>query len=298
MKLEANGVKLNLEYPNEIDKTKDYILLIHGYMGCSEDWLPVIEQMPKKYNYVTLDIVGHGKSDAPVNPSYYNVDSITAQIKFIKDYLTPNKIFLLGYSMGGRIALSYTVAYPEDVKGLILESASAGIKNDDERQKRYEDDLKLVEFIETHTLEEFIEMWSDQELFNTQRRFSNDKLKKLRKTKASGSKIGYANSLKGFSTGIMPPVHDKLKMIPMKIVLITGDLDTKFTGINARLAKRFFKAKHKIVKNSGHNTHLEEPKRFIEIVTNYLNQIQNPPAKQEKRSNKKHESRMAKAKKL
>ncbi len=273
MKIDAKGVKLNIEYPKEIDKSKDYVLFIHGFTGCVEDWFPIIEQMPAKYNYIALDIVGHGKSDAPSDSSHYNIESIVMQIKYVKDYLTPNKIFLLGYSMGGRIALSYTVAYPEDVKGLILESASAGIKNDEERQKRYEEDLKLSEYIETHTLEEFIEMWSDQELFNTQRRFSNDKLKKMKKKKASGSKIGYANSLRGFSTGIMPPVHDKLKKIPLKILLITGDLDSKFTGINARLTKRFFKAKHKIVKNSGHNTHLEEPKRFIEIVTNYLGQF-------------------------
>ena len=273
MKIDVNGVKLNLEYPKEIDKTKDYVLFLHGFTGCAEDWFPVFEQMPDKYNYIALDIVGHGKSDAPGNVIYYNIESLVAQIKYIKDHLTPNKIFLLGYSMGGRIALNYAANYPDDLKGLILESASAGIKNDEERQKRYEEDLKLAEFIETHTLEEFIEMWNDQEIFNTQRRFSNDKLKKIKKRKASGSKIGYANSLKGFSTGIMPPSHDKLKKIPLKVLLITGDLDSKYTGINARLSKRFFKAKHKIVRNSGHSTHLEEPKRFIEIVTNYLGQF-------------------------
>jgi 2-succinyl-6-hydroxy-2,4-cyclohexadiene-1-carboxylate synthase len=273
MKIDANGVKLNLEYPKEFSKTKDSILFLHGFSGCAEDWFPVFEQMPDKYNYIALDIVGHGKSDAPGNVTYYSIESIIAQIKYIKDHLTAEKIFLLGYSMGGRIALNYAATYPDDVKGLILESATAGIKNDDERQKRYEEDLKLAEFIDTHTLEEFVEIWSDQELFNTQRRFSNDKLKKIKKKKASGSKIGYANSLKGFSTGIMPPVHDKLKKIPLKVLLITGDLDSKYTGINARLSKRFFKAKHKIVRNSGHNTHLEEPKRFIEIVTNYLGQF-------------------------
>jgi len=116
-------------------------------------------------------------------------------------------------------------------------------------------------------------MWFDQEIFNTQRRFSNDKLKKMKKKKAAGSKIGYANSLKGFSTGIMPAVHDKLKKFQFRVYLVSGDLDSKFTAINARLAKRFFKAKHKIVRNSGHNTHLEEPKRFIEIVANYLSQF-------------------------
>lgn len=273
MKLDANSVKINLEHPKEIDKNKDSILFLHGFTGCAEDWFPVFEQMPDKYNYIAMDIVGHGKSDNPGNTSLYNVEAIINQVKYIKDHLTSNKIFLAGYSMGGRIALSFATTYPDDLKGLILESASAGIKNDEERQKRYEEDLKLAEFIETHTLEEFIEMWNDQELFNTQRRFSNDRLKKLKKKKSSGSKIGYANSLKGFSTGIMPPVHDKLKKIPLKVLLITGDLDSKFTGINARLSKRFFKAKHKIVRNSGHNTHLEEPKRFIEIVLNYLGQF-------------------------
>lgn len=273
MKLDVNGVKLNLESLREIDKSKDYILFLHGFTGCAEDWFPVFEQIPDKYNCLALDIIGHGKSDAPGSSMHYSIDSIMSQIKYVKDHLTQNKIFLLGYSMGGRIALTYASMYPEDVKGLILEASSAGIKNDEERQKRYEEDLKLAEFIETHTMEEFIEMWHDQEIFNTQRRFSNDKLKKIKKKKASGSKTGYANILKGFSTGIMPPVHDKLKKIPLKVLLITGELDTKFTGINARLAKRFFKAKHKIVRNSGHNTHLEEPKRFIEIVLNYLGQF-------------------------
>ena len=273
MKLDVNGVKINIEHPKEIDRTKDYVLFLHGFTGCAEDWFPVFEQLPDKYNYLALDIVGHGKSDSPGNVENYKLESLIAQIKFVKNHLTPNKVFLLGYSMGGRLALSYAAANPDDVKGLILESATAGIKNDEERQKRYEEDLKLAEFIETHTLEEFIEMWHDQELFNTQRRFSNDKLKKMKKKKSSASKIGYANSLKGFSTGIMPPVHDKLKKIPIKTLLISGDLDSKFTGINARLSKRFFKAKHKIVRNSGHNTHLEESKRFVEIVLNYLGQF-------------------------
>lgn len=273
MKLDVSGVKLNIEHPKEIDRSKDYVLFLHGYTGNAEDWFPVFEQLPDKYNYLALDIIGHGKSDAPGDSAKYNVESLVSQIKYVKDHLTQNKIFVHGYSMGGRLALNFAINHPDDVKGLILESTSAGIKNDEERKKRYEDDLKIVEYIENHTLEEFIDMWQDQELFNTQRRFSNDKLKKIKKKKSSGSKIGYSNSLKGFSTGIMPPVHDKLKKIPLKVLLITGDLDSKFTGINARLAKRFFKAKHKIVRNSGHNTHLEEPKRFIEILTNYLGQF-------------------------
>lgn len=274
MELFYKDFKLNVEIPKGIDNTKNTVLFLHGFTGSAEDWLPIIEQLTDDFNYAALDLVGHGKSDKPVNPDYYTTDSIVDQIKFVKDKISPaNPIILIGYSMGGRAALSFAAAYPKEIKGLVLESASAGIKNETERIKRYEDDMKLVQFIHDHTMEEFIELWYDQEMFNTQRRFSNDKIKKLHKKKYDNSKIGMMNTLKGFSTGIMPPLHDKLKSIPVKAVLISGELDSKYTFINSKIVRGFHKAKHKVVKNSGHNTHLEEPKRFIEIITNYLNQL-------------------------
>lgn len=274
MELFYKDIKLNVEIPNGIDNTKDTVLFIHGFTGNAEDWFNVIEQLPNLFNYAALDLVGHGKSDKPVNPDYYTTESIVDQIKFVKDKISPdNSIILIGYSMGGRAALSFAAAYPKEIKGLVLESASAGIKNDTERKKRYEEDLKLVQFIHDHTMEEFIELWYDQEMFNTQRRFSNDKIKRLHKKKYDNSKIGMMEILKGFSTGIMPPLHNKLKSISVKTILISGELDSKYTFINSKIVRGFHKAKHKVVRNSGHNTHLEEPKRFIEIITNYLTQL-------------------------
>jgi 2-succinyl-6-hydroxy-2,4-cyclohexadiene-1-carboxylate synthase len=274
MYVEYSGIKLNLEIPKEFDKNKNTVLLIHGFAGSSQDWLPLIESLPQNYNYALLDLIGHGKSDHPLLPEFYTSDSIAKQIKAVKDRIAgDNGIIIVGYSMGGRAALYFATKYPEDIKGLIIESASAGIKDDKERKKRYEEDQKLIDFISSHSIEEFIDFWYDQEMFNTQRRFSNDKLKRLKKQKYTNSKIGLINILKGFSTGIMSPFHDKLLSIPVKTVLISGELDTKFTFINSRIVRGFKKAKHKVVKNAGHNTHLEDPKRFCEIVTNYLNQI-------------------------
>ncbi len=276
MYIEHSGIKLNVEIPREFDTRKETILFLHGFTGCAEDWFPIIDSLPENFNYVCLDFIGHGKSDHPVIPEFYNTESIIEQIKTVKERIVKSsKIILLGYSMGGRAALAFSIKYPEDIKGLVLESASAGIKNEAERNKRYEDDLKLIEFISSHTMEEFIDFWQDQEMFNTQRRFSNDKLKRLKKTKYNNSKIGLINLLKGFSTGIMPPLHDKLKTLPVKVILISGELDTKYTFINSKIVRGFQKAKHKVIKNAGHNTHLEEPKRFIEIITNYFNQISN-----------------------
>ena len=84
------------------------------------------------------------------------------------------------------------------VKGLILESSSAGIKNEKEREARKKSDEELASYIENNSIEDFAAMWLDQELFGTLRRFSNDRLKHIKEEKAKNSKIGLANSLRGF----------------------------------------------------------------------------------------------------
>jgi 2-succinyl-6-hydroxy-2,4-cyclohexadiene-1-carboxylate synthase len=82
-----------------------------------------------------------------------------------------------------------------------------------------------------------------------------------------------ANSLQGFGTGRMGYFGNEIDQINCPVVLITGELDTKFTKINSVLKKNFPNAMHKIIKNAGHNTHLEEPGRFVKVVNNFLKSL-------------------------
>ena len=84
MYIDYSGIKLNVEIPKEFDRGKDVVLLLHGFTGCSEDWLPVIDLLPENVNYICLDLIGHGKSDHPVVPEFYYTDSIADQIKTVK----------------------------------------------------------------------------------------------------------------------------------------------------------------------------------------------------------------------
>ena len=84
------------------------------------------------------------------------------------------------------------------------------------------------------------------------------------------SKIGLANSLRGFGTGRMGYFGGKLNKINCPILLITGELDTKFTTINQEMVERFRSANHRIIKNAGHNTHIEEQGRFVLITNDFL----------------------------
>ena len=273
MIIQYDSIKLNLEMLTEFDQSKKSILFLHGFTGSAKDWNDIAQKVDKRFNKLALDIIGHGKSGAPKDVSYYTSDSLVNQIEHTLNTLRLKEIVLCGYSMGGRVALNFSVHKPEFTKGLILESASAGFRNEKERTERKNRDDELSLFIEKNTLEDFAAMWLDQELFGTLRRFSNDKIKKIQEVRAENSKTGLANSLRGFGAGVMPYLGSELVKMKFPILLITGGLDEKFTRINQNLKKVMRSSKHKIISTAGHNTHLEEPKKFIDVVNGFLSRF-------------------------
>jgi 2-succinyl-6-hydroxy-2,4-cyclohexadiene-1-carboxylate synthase len=273
MIITSDSLKINFEHFNSFDSQKDTVFLLHGFTGSLEDWHEIYPNLDERFNYVGIDLIGHGKSDSPIDINKYEADSLVCQMQDILNHLSINKVILLGYSMGGRVALNFAISHPQKTKGLILESTSAGIKNEKEREERIKSDEDLATFIENKGTEKFAELWMNQDIFNTQRRFSEEKLQKIRNRIAGNSKIGLANTLRGFSTGKMPYLAEKLKLIQSPIILFSGELDTRYCKLNSELVKIFPNAKHTIIKNAGHNTHLEEPNRYIQAANNFLNQF-------------------------
>jgi 2-succinyl-6-hydroxy-2,4-cyclohexadiene-1-carboxylate synthase len=273
MIIQYDSIKLNVEHLSEFEQSKKTILFLHGFTGSSNDWNDIAVKIDKRFNKIALDLIGHGKSSSPASVNYYTSESNVAQIEYVTNHLRLKEVVICGYSMGGRVALNFAVVKPELVKGLILESASPGIKNQKEREERKKSDEELAAYIGNNSLEDFAAMWLDQELFGTLRRFSNDRLKRIREEKAKNSKIGLANSLLGFGTGVMPYLASELSKLKFPTFLITGGLDDKFTQINQNLKKLSSTIKHKIISTSGHNTHLEEPKKFIDAVNGFLSSL-------------------------
>ena len=273
MKIVSDSVNINFEYFNSFEQNRNTVVMLHGFTGSLDDWRGIQGSLNPNFNYVGIDLVGHGKSDSPINVDKYSSQALSKQITDFLDILSIKKVILCGYSMGGRAALSFAFHHPNKIRGLILEGATAGFDSEKLRSERIKSDEELANYIEKHSMEEFVDLWMNKEIFNTQRRFSNEKLKKIRKKKSLNSKIGLANSLRGFGTGRMDYPGSKLNKINCPVLLITGELDTKFTKINSVLKKKFPGAKHKKIKNAGHNTHLEEPKRFVETVNKFLKSL-------------------------
>lgn len=273
MKIVSDFVNINFEYFNSFDRKRNTVLMLHGFTGSLDEWREIQGSLNPDFNYVGIDLIGHGKSDSPHIVDKYSQQALSKQITDLLNNLSIEQVILCGYSMGGRAALSFAIHHPNKIRGLILEGTTAGIESDKGRNERIKIDEELADYIASNNMEEFIELWMNKEIFNTQRRFSNEKLKNIRKKKSLNSKIGLANSLRGFGTGRMDYLGSKLNQINCPVLLITGELDTKFTKINSVLKKKFKNVRHKIIKNAGHNTHLEEPKRFVVTVNKFLKSL-------------------------
>lgn len=270
MLIKTSGIKINVSPSENIFSSKNMIVFLHGFTGSLKDWEELRYKTDPAYSTLTVDIIGHGLSDSPEDISHYFTDSIISQLSDVISYFTTEKIVLTGYSMGGRAALSFAAKYPQKIRGLILESVSPGIQDLEERKKRKLSDDELAEYISSNPIDNFIDMWMNLELFDSQKSLPKKNLQLIRKRKILNSKLGLSNILRGFGTGVMPQLYDHLKNISAPTLLITGELDKKFTTINNRIVNQFPNAVHENIKNAGHNVLLERPGEFASLMNKYL----------------------------
>ena len=273
MIIPTSKVKINVEYFPSPEKETTIVFLLHGFTGSANDWSEIIPNLKKNFSYVAVDLIGHGKSASPKDVGLYSEQALVWQLDDVFNHFTKNKFILIGYSMGGRAALSYATHFPEKLSGLVLESSNAGIANEKLKAERVQYDEKIIKMIQEKSLEEFIEFWMNQDLFASLKNLPKEKLLRSQKSKVKGQKIGLINSLKGFGTGIMPPLHEMLHLVKCRTLLITGELDTKFTQINVELVNLFPSAKHVVVNNAGHNVHLEKAEEFGKVVAEFWEKL-------------------------
>jgi 2-succinyl-6-hydroxy-2,4-cyclohexadiene-1-carboxylate synthase len=249
------------------------IVFLHGLGGSEADWLFLFDKLPIGYYPVAIDLIGHGKTSSSFDVEKYSTDAIISQLDKIFSGLKINKFILSGYSMGGRAAISYIVNHPRKVKALILESASPGIKLEKERADRIFADELLALKIEKEGIEKFTDYWLELPLFKSLKNISRDDFIKHRNQKLKNNPIGLANSLRGFSPGKMPNYWNALPQIKQKTLLISGGMDEKYTSINSEACMLLPNASHFVIKNCGHNVHLEKPSQFIKLVSDFLNSL-------------------------
>lgn len=99
------------------------IVFIHGNALTHRSWLHQLEHFAKNYQVIAPDLRGHGDSDKPEGS--YPISYFVTDVIGLLDALHIDRAVLAGHSMGGRVALSAALQYPERVTALVLVNTSA-----------------------------------------------------------------------------------------------------------------------------------------------------------------------------
>jgi 2-succinyl-6-hydroxy-2,4-cyclohexadiene-1-carboxylate synthase len=266
----VNGVRYNVEISGKGEPT----LFLHGFMGSAADWQTVRAVLEKKHIVVAVDLLGHGNSDAPTDPARYSTERTIADLDVLLfNSLGFGYVNVVGYSLGGRVALSFAVNRKIRTARLVIESGSPGLADESEQAARNASDTGLADRIEREGIAPFLDYWDALPLFASQGRLLESTRAEIRERRLKANPVGYANSLRGIGTGVMPPLWDKLHTLyAFPPLFIAGALDTKYTEIAHRMAEHIPGAKVESVPDAGHNVHLEQPDVFIERVDRHLSE--------------------------
>jgi 2-succinyl-6-hydroxy-2,4-cyclohexadiene-1-carboxylate synthase len=235
------------------------LALLHGFTQTARSWRPLHRRLAEGRRLMALDAPGHGRS-APLRLDLWATGHAITR--------TSGPADLLGYSMGGRMALHAALADSAAVRRLVLIGATAGIADPRARAQRRADDAALADRIEAggdEGLPAFLREWLSSPLFAGLSAEAADVASRLDNTAA-----GLASSLRLCGTGGQDPLDQRLGEITAPTLLVVGERDTKFQAEAERLRAGLPAAEIAVVAGAGHACHLEQPAAFLAVVEAWL----------------------------
>ncbi|MBC2025815.1 2-succinyl-6-hydroxy-2,4-cyclohexadiene-1-carboxylate synthase [Listeria welshimeri] len=258
---------------NTLNGEKPVLLMLHGFTGSNKTFQESITHLEKHFSIVAPDLLGHGKTDSPDEIARYSIERIVEDLVTILQELKIMQCFVLGYSMGGRVATAFASAHPEMVRGLILVSSSPGLAQKDLQESRVQADNRLADMLESEGIRSFVDYWEKLALFASQEVLSDELKKRIRLERLAQNPNGLAMSLRGMGTGKQPSYWNHLADFTVPVLLMTGSLDKKFEKIAQEMQQLLPNSTHVTVQNAGHAVYLEQPNIFISQLTNWLEVI-------------------------
>jgi len=251
-----------------------WVVLLHGFTGSSASWEPVAPALAQAgYRVWAPDLLGHGHTDAPADPRRYTMAQAAADlVALLRQGELGRKgapVHLLGYSMGGRLALYLALHHPEWGRSLVLESASPGLDDPAQREARRRQDEALADQILAQGIPAFVAAWERLPLWASQGRLSPGVRRKLRQQRLRNRALGLANSLRGMGTGVQPSLWPRLARLSVPTLLLVGAEDAKYVALNRRMAACIPSARLRVVPQAGHTVHLEQPEAFVQHLLDF-----------------------------
>ncbi|MEO0422461.1 MAG: alpha/beta hydrolase [Pseudomonadota bacterium] len=257
----VNGIRLHYRYLGQ-DRHPDAqpVLMLHG-LGCSsEDWDLQVPAFSPHHPLIMPCLRGFGRSDKPTG--CYTVPAFAQDILGLLDEMGVRRAHVLGYSMGGAVALQLAVARPERVASVTLVNAQASFEVARWREqlmKLYRIGMgserglqRMARLLNRHCFPEPHQQALREEM--TRRHLRNHK----------PSYLAAIQALAGWS------VAPRLRELQMPVLVVSGDKDFVPPEDRMAMVRQLRKAHFELVKDSRHATPYDQATVFNDLVLSFL----------------------------
>ena len=231
------------------------MLFIPGFMQRGDAWRPVAELLPERYPSELLDHREH---------------SFEGRMREISQSAAD---VLVGYSLGGRLALRAVLRSPDSFTAVIVVGSTAGIEEGPLRVQRAEADEKLASWMEAMPIEDIVALWERQPLFADQ---SEPLVEAQRPGRLSHDPRELALLLRTAGQGALDPVWHELPALGLPVLAVAGAHDEGYSAAARRIAQAAPNARAAIVEEAGHAAHLQRPDEVARLITEFLDQAARP----------------------
>jgi 2-succinyl-6-hydroxy-2,4-cyclohexadiene-1-carboxylate synthase len=247
-------------------QSKPVVVYLHGLLGCGKDWHQVRQQL-SDFPSITIDLPGHGMSALH---SCFNFEDCCDQISdTLLTHVKPEQpIVLVGYSLGGRIAMSGVANHyfsSLNIQRLIVEGGNFGLQTEQDKNARWDNDHRWAERYRNEPIEQVLADWYLQRVFSS---LNHEQRQNLILKRSANLGTSVANMLEATSLAKQDYLLERLKRSGVATHYICGEKDNKFSQLAEQSGLSFSQ-----VAQAGHNVHIEQPQAFAEIIKAQLNTL-------------------------
>ncbi len=230
---------------------RPWLVWLHGLLGSADDWAPVLPFF-RDWPQAALDLPGHGRSAMIAAEGFADVSHGLAHTLAA---LNIRRYILIGYSLGGRIALYHACRDAQaGLCGVFVEGAHPGLAGEAEREARCRHDREWARRFGRQPMASVLADWYRQPVFSD---LSEPERRGLCALRAANNGVAVAGMLEATSLACQPDLLASLRALPVPFGYLCGERDHKFAGLARQEGLPF-----SLVPGAGHNAHRANPPAF------------------------------------
>ncbi len=239
------------------------VIIFHGLLGSLDNWISVSKAISKYHKVILVDLPNHGKSYHTKEFSYQKMS------ESIYNILNANKIeniSIIGHSMGGKLALNYVDNYKDHVNKLII----VDVANKTYSPNRFDNVFKAINNIDIHTISSRNQA---SEIVNNLIPSQGERNFILKNLKRTDKGFIWAPNIELLEKSVVE-ISSRIKLkkkITNQTLFLFGKKSNYYNEYDIHnISNEFENFDIKIVRDSGHWVHAENPKEFINYTNEFL----------------------------